>query len=97
MKYGKKVVEALKGDFIPAKSRVKMSPGESVKVIRELQALSQADLAMKCGIPQSTISGIESGRINLGVERARTLARSLKVHPAVLLFAGWDTEKESAA
>ena len=98
MTIGKKVKEALaKGDFIPAKSRMKLSPGESVRIMRELQECSQNELARATGIPQSTISAIESGRINLGVERAKTLARALKIHPAVLLFPGWDTEKESAA
>ncbi len=53
-----------------------MTPGESVKFMRELHELSQAELADKCGIPKSTISGIESGRINLGVDRAKALARS---------------------
>jgi len=98
MTIGKRVKEALaNGDFIPAKSRVKLSPGESVRIMRELQEYSQNELARIAGIPQSTISGIESGRINLGVERAKVLARALKVHPTVLLFPGWDTAKESAA
>ncbi|MCH8256044.1 MAG: helix-turn-helix transcriptional regulator, partial [Gemmatimonadetes bacterium] len=49
------------------------------------------------GIPQSTISAIENQRVNLGVERAKVLARSLKCHPAVLVFPGWDIDKETAA
>ncbi|MGB5728377.1 MAG: helix-turn-helix transcriptional regulator, partial [Thiogranum sp.] len=49
------------------------------------------------GIPQSTISAIENGRVNLGVERAKILARALKCHPAVLVFPGWDVHQESAA
>ncbi len=84
-------------DFRKAKSRIRVSPGESVRILRELQELSQNQLAERTGIPQSTISAIESGRINLGVERAKTLARALKCHPAVLVFPGWDTTKESAA
>ncbi len=84
-------------DFRKANSRIKVSPGESVRILRELQELSQNQLAERTGIPQSTISAIESGRINLGVERAKTLARALKCHPAVLVFPGWDTTKESAA
>ncbi|HEB12446.1 MAG TPA: XRE family transcriptional regulator [Actinobacteria bacterium] len=48
-------------------------------------------------IPQSTISAIENERVNLGVERAKTLARALKCHPAVFLFPGWDVKKESVA
>jgi transcriptional regulator with XRE-family HTH domain len=80
-----------------AKTRVKMSVGESVRVLRELQEMSQGDLSKTTGLPQSTISGIENDRIKLGVERAKTLARALKCHPAVILFPGWSTNWESAA
>ena len=86
-----------KKGFRPAKKMVEVSPGESVRVMRELQEMSQAELAAVTGIPQSTISGIERGRINLGVARAKVLARALKCHPAVLVFPNWDVTKESAA
>lgn len=91
MTTGKKVKELLKnGEFAPAKTRVNMTPGQSLRVIRELQELSQNELAKLCGIPQSTISGMESERINIGVERAKTLAKALHVHPAVIVFPGWE-------
>ena len=80
-----------------AKRNVDVSPGESVRILRELQGMSQNELAEASGIPQSTISAIERERINLGVERAKQLARALKCHPAVLVFPGWDIEHESAA
>ena len=86
-----------KRGFVPAKPLIEMSAGESVRVLRELQEMSQGDLAKATGIPQSTISGIESGKIKLGVERAKTLARALRCHPAVILFPGLSGEKESAA
>lgn len=76
-------------DFIPAKKRIDVTPGESVRIVRELQRLSQTRLSALCGIPQTTISGIENGRINLGVERAKVLATALRCHPAVLVFPGW--------
>ena len=85
------------GEFRKARRRVDISVGESVRIIRELQELSQNELAALSGIPQSTISAIERDRVNLGVERAKVLARALKVHPAVLVFPGWDVESESAA
>lgn len=44
--------------------------------------------SVRLGIPQSTISAIENGRVNLGVERAKLLARALQCHPAVLVFPG---------
>ncbi|MEX2469055.1 MAG: helix-turn-helix transcriptional regulator [Pseudohongiellaceae bacterium] len=80
-----------------AKRNIEVSVGESVKVLRELQELSQNELAQISGIPQSTISAIENDRVQLGVERAKVLARALRCHPAVLVFPGWDIEHESAA
>lgn len=84
-------------EFRSAKKRIEVSVGESVRIIRELQELSQNQLSELTGIPQATISAIENGRVNLGVERAKVLARALKCHPAVLLFPGWDVPLESAA
>ena len=84
-------------DYKEAKRRVDVSVGESVGILRELQELSQNGLADLTGIPQSTISAIENGRIQLGVERAKALARALACHPAVLVFPCWDIERESAA
>ena len=84
-------------DFRPARRHIEVSTGESVRILRELQELSQNELAGLCGIPQSTISAIENERVRLGVERGKVLARALKCHPAVLLFPGWDVAVESAA
>ncbi len=84
-------------DYRPAKKRIDVTVGESVRIIRELQELSQNDLAKASGIPQSTISAIENDRVNLGVERAKTIARVLKCHPAVLVFPGWEVSSENAA
>ena len=79
-------------NFIPAKTRIAVTPGESVRIIRELQGLSQTQLSARCGIPQTTISSIENGRVNLGVERAKVLARALRCHPAALVFPGWQVD-----
>jgi transcriptional regulator with XRE-family HTH domain len=84
-------------NYRKAKKVVDVSVGESVRIIRELQELSQNELSELTGIPQSTISAIENDRVSLGVERARVLARALKCHPAILLFPGWDIHQESAA
>jgi transcriptional regulator with XRE-family HTH domain len=84
-------------DYRRAKKTIDVSVGESVRIIRELQGLSQNELADLTGIPQSTISAIENDRVQLGVERAKVLARALQCHPAVLVFPGWDTNSEVAA
>ena len=88
--------DEMKG-YRKASKRVDVSIGDSVRILRELQELSQSELARLTGIPQSTISAIERDRVNLGVERAKVLARALRCHPAVLVFPGWDIERESAA
>ena len=84
-------------DYRKAEMLVDVSVGESVRILRELQEMSQNELSDLTGIPQSTISAIENDRVNLGVERAKVLARALKCHPAVLVFPGWDVHQESAA
>jgi transcriptional regulator with XRE-family HTH domain len=84
-------------DYKEAKKRLEVSIGESVRIIRELQELSQNELASITGIPQSTLSAIEHDKIKIGVERAKILARALKCHPAVLVFPGWDIDHEIAA
>lgn len=84
-------------EFRKARKMVEVSPGESVKILRELQELSQNELSRVTGIPQSTISAIENDRVRLGVERSKVLARALRCHPAVLVFPGWDVSIESAA
>lgn len=65
--------------------------------MREIQDLSQNQLAGLTGIPQSTISAVENDRVNLGVERAKVIARPLKCHPAVLVFPGWELDRNAAA
>ena len=84
-------------EYRKAKKTVDVSVGESVLIIRELQGLSQNELSRLTKIPQSTISAIENNRVNLGVERAKAIARALKCHPAVLLFPGWDVKQQSVA
>lgn len=84
-------------DYRKAKKQVDVSVGDSVRIIRELQELSQNELAELTGIPQSTLSAIENNRVNLGVERAKILGRALNCHPSVLVFPGWDIDQESAA
>ena len=84
-------------DYEEAKKQANVTVGESVRILRELQELSQNALASLTCIPQSTLSAIEHDKVKLGVERAKVLARALKCHPAVLVFPGWDTDSEIAA
>jgi transcriptional regulator with XRE-family HTH domain len=84
-------------EYSPAKKRAEVSVGESVRIVRELQELSQNQLSAMTGIPQATISAIENDRVRLGVERAKVLANALKVHPGVLVFPGWELPEKAIA
>jgi len=83
--------------FRPARKRIDVSVGESVRILRELQGYSQNELAKLTGIPQATLSAIENDRVRLRTERAKILARALQCHPAVLVFPGWEVTRETAA
>ncbi len=82
-----------KKDFVKARVHAYLTPGEALKMLRELQGLTQIDLAKKTGISQSNISAMESNAKQMGRERAIILAKALKVHPAVLLFPDFDVER----
>ncbi len=79
-------------EFEPAKVNITITPGEMLKTLRELQALTQNQLAEATGISQSNISGMETNAKNIGRDRALILAKALKVHPAVILFPDYQTE-----
>jgi transcriptional regulator with XRE-family HTH domain len=91
----RKVKKAKSVEYVPSRVRVALTPGDAVRVARELQEMTQAQLAAATGIAQPTLSSIESGRSTLGAERAEKLARALRVHPAVLLWPNWDIEAEA--
>lgn len=76
--------------FVRARVRAEITPGEMLRTLRELQEMSQSELAQATGLSQSNISALETGARNMGRERALVLARALRVHPAVLLFPSFD-------
>ena len=79
----------------PARTRANLTVGASVRVLRELQEMSQAELAEATGLSQPAISAIEKDRVTLTVDRAKRLALALKVHPAVILFPDWEAEAKA--
>jgi len=83
----------IKKDFEKAKVHCALTPGEALKMLRELQGLSQNELSRLSGITQSNLSALETNARQMGRERALTLAKILHVHPAVLLFPDFDIAK----
>ena len=63
-------MEINKKDFVKTKVNIKITPGEMLKTLRELQELSQKELAEITVIPQSNISVMETNTRSIGRERA---------------------------
>lgn len=82
-------------DFVSADTGVTLSPGETIRTLRELNQMSQEHLAEETGIPQTTISSIENGKTTLGAGRSKVFAKAFDVHPAVILFSDW--KRQAAA
>ena len=83
-------------DFRPAKRRVEVSVGDPP----HHAGLAGAEPEPARRIDRHSAdddSAIENGRVRLGVERAKVLARALKCHPAVLVFPGWSVDEQTAA
>ena len=74
-----------------------MTPGAMLRTIRTLQEMTQKELADASGVSQPAISAMESGRVDLGPDRARKLAAALRVHPAILLFPDLEASAFAAA
>lgn len=85
-----------KKEFKQARDRVEMSPGEMLATLRNLQGLTQSQLAERTGMSQANISNMEAGRQKIGRERALVLAKALKVHPAVILFPNYQVDFKAA-
>jgi len=73
-------------DYVAEKRHARLTPGRSLQILRELQELTQSELARRTGIAQSAISAFESGSQEMGLKRVTVLAAALGVHPAVIAF-----------
>jgi transcriptional regulator with XRE-family HTH domain len=73
-------------DYVPEKRHAKLTRGRSLQIVRELQEMTQSELARRSGIAQSAISAFESGAQEMGLRRVEALAAALGVHPAVIAF-----------
>ena len=85
-----------KSDFVVGHDPISMTPGQMLATIRRLQALSQSELAQLTGMTQANISNMESGRQQIGRDRALTLAKALKIHPSVIIFPNYQVVDQAA-
>jgi len=85
--------KAPRSQLVRARVDIAVTPGEMLRTVRELQELTQSELARLTGIAQSNLSALETGARELGRERSLVLAKALRVHPAVLLFPDFDVSE----
>jgi transcriptional regulator with XRE-family HTH domain len=85
-----------KSDFVKGQDPIAVSPGEMLATLRQLQGLTQSELAKKAKMTQANISSMESGRQQIGRDHAIALAKVLKVHPAVIMFPNYQLKEKAA-
>lgn len=59
--------------------------GVALRGARGKEGLTQKELAERTGIPQSHISLMEHGKMTIGKERARRLAKTLRINHKIFL------------
>jgi transcriptional regulator with XRE-family HTH domain len=82
----KKVVRRKGKEYVPAKQRTKLTPGDAIRLMRELKEWTQKELTERTGISAQNISMLENNRIPLGRKRALQLSKAFGVHPGTLMF-----------
>jgi transcriptional regulator with XRE-family HTH domain len=56
-----------------------LSVGEKIKKIRTGKEISQSRLSELSGVPQTTISNIEKGKVSPGIDKVILIAKALNV------------------
>jgi len=75
-----------KSEFVAAKPHATLTTGEVIRMLRELMAWTQAELADRCGVSATNISLLENGRVEIGKKRSEQIARAFEVHPSIIMF-----------
>jgi transcriptional regulator with XRE-family HTH domain len=74
-------------------SEVRRSFGLAVRIFRERQAWSQAQLAQAAGIDRGYVSRIESGSVDPGLEMQRRLSNALGITHTELIAQAEEEEQ----
>jgi transcriptional regulator with XRE-family HTH domain len=72
--------------YRPARRWVRLTPADAIRNLREMQDMTQADVAKRAGLSQGLVSNLEHGRVRLSLSLAEKLAKALHVSPVILLF-----------
>lgn len=79
--------------FRPAKAHARLSTGEVIRMLRELKAWSQTDLAQRSGISVTNLSLLEHDKVEIGKKSAQQLAKAFDIHPAIIMFPEFEAKE----
>ncbi len=79
--------------FVHAQPHAKLSTGEVIRMLRDLKAWTQKDLARRSGISETNLSLLENDRVDIGKKRAEQLAKAFAVHPAIIMFPEYEAQE----
>ena len=82
-----------KNEFVPAKSHAKLTSGEVIRMLRDLEGWTQVELAKHSGINATNLSLLENDRVEIGKRRAEQLAQAFAVHPAIIMFPEYEAKE----
>ncbi|MFN0117138.1 MAG: helix-turn-helix domain-containing protein [Elusimicrobiota bacterium] len=80
-----------KNEFHLAKQHVRVTTGETIRILREKKGWTQEELAGRSGISSTNLSMLENDRVDIGKKRAEQLARAFGVHPAIIMFPEYES------
>ena len=86
-----------KSEFVPAKPHAKLTTGEVIRMLRELKAWTQAELAERCGISAKNISLLENDKVVIGKKRVEQIAKAFNIHPAIIMFPEYESKEMQKA
>lgn len=78
--------------FISAEPHTSLTPGEVIRMLRELKGWTQAELASHSGISVTNLSLLENGKVSIGKRRGEQLAKAFDIHPAIIVFPEYEAE-----
>jgi len=82
-----------KREFKSSKTRVHLTSGEVIRMLRELKEWTQVELASRSGISATNLSALENDRIEIGKHRAEQLASAFGIHPAIIMFPEYEASQ----
>jgi transcriptional regulator with XRE-family HTH domain len=69
---------------MPVRSEAHRAFGEAIRAVRKREGVSQEELALRCGLDRTYLSGIERGVRNPSLTNVLRIAAALHTSPAEL-------------